>query len=111
MRLTMNYVIVHIPIIDQFAFSTKPEIKDEISENTSACQGWDDERATSDSVQGWDYDARANVTSYIPVNAKHLYNICTMLAQCRRRWADVVQMLYKCFVFVGIQRCQRLNVY
>ena len=27
------------------------------------------------------------------------YNICTMLAQRRRRWADVVQMLYKCFVF------------
>ena len=33
-----------------------------------------------------------------PVNAKHLYNICTMLDQRRRRWADVVQMLYKCFV-------------
>ena len=28
---------------------------------------------------------------------KHLYNICTMLDL--RRWADVVQMLYKCFVF------------
>ena len=34
-----------------------------------------------------------------PVNAKHLYNICTMLDQRRRRWADVVQMLYKYFVF------------
>ena len=32
------------------------------------------------------------------VNTKHLYNICTMLDQHRRRWADVVQMLYKCFV-------------
>ena len=24
-----------------------------------------------------------------------------MLAQRRRRWADVVQMLYNCFVFAG----------
>ena len=24
-----------------------------------------------------------------------------MLVQRRRRWADIVQMLYKCFVFVG----------
>ena len=34
-----------------------------------------------------------------PVHTKHLYNICTMLGQRRRRWTDVVQMLYKCFVF------------
>ena len=33
---------------------------------------------------------------------KHLYNICTMLGQRQRRWADVVQMFYKCFVFAGI---------
>ena len=39
-----------------------------------------------------------------PVNTKHLHNICTMLGQRRRRWADVVQMLYKCFVFTGKQR-------
>ena len=25
-----------------------------------------------------------------PVNAKHLYNICTMLDQRRRRWADIL---------------------
>ena len=31
----------------------------------------------------------------IPVNTKHLYNICTMLDQRRRRWSNVVQMLYK----------------
>ena len=31
-----------------------------------------------------------------------VYNIRTMLVQRRRRWADVVQLLYKCFVFVGI---------
>ena len=36
-----------------------------------------------------------------PVNTKHLYKICTMLDQRRRRWDDVVQMLYKCFVFAG----------
>ena len=35
-------------------------------------------------------------------NTEHLYNICTMLAQRRRRWANVVQMLYKCFAFAGI---------
>ena len=28
-----------------------------------------------------------------PVNTKKLYNICTVLDQRRRRWADVVQML------------------
>ena len=33
---------------------------------------------------------------------KQLNNICTMLDQRRRRWADVVQMLYKCFVFAGV---------
>ena len=33
---------------------------------------------------------------------KHLYNLCTMLGQRRRRWNDVVQMLYKCFVFAGM---------
>ena len=27
--------------------------------------------------------------------------MCTMLDQRRRRWADIVQMLYKCFVFAG----------
>ena len=31
------------------------------------------------------YPVRCN-----PVNTKHLYNICTMLDQRRRRWADVV---------------------
>ena len=39
----------------------------------------------------------------IAANTKHLYNICTFLAQRRIRWADVVQMLYKCFVFAGIE--------
>ena len=42
------------------------------------------------------------VGTVFPVNTKHLYNIFTMLYQHRRRWADVVQMLYKCFVFAGL---------
>ena len=42
------------------------------------------------------------VTGPLPVYTEHLYNICTMLDQCRRRWADVVQMFYECFVFVGL---------
>ena len=43
-----------------------------------------------------------------PVNVKHLYNICKMLDQRRRRWVDVVLMLYTCFVFTGEQ--MRLNL-
>ena len=38
----------------------------------------------------------------LQANTKHLYNICTMLDQRRRRWADAVQMLYKCFLFAGM---------
>ena len=38
----------------------------------------------------------------IPRMHKHLYNFRTMLDQRRRRWADVVEMLYKCFMFAGI---------
>ena len=40
-------------------------------------------------------------TAFNPVNTKHLYSICTMLDQRRRRWADVIQLLYKCSVFAG----------
>ena len=42
-----------------------------------------------------------DVSRVLPANTKHLYNICTMFDQRRSRWADVVQMLYKCFVFAG----------
>ena len=35
-----------------------------------------------------------------PASTKHLYDICAMLVQRQRRWADVVQMFYICFVFV-----------
>ena len=37
----------------------------------------------------------------LPANTKHLYNSCTMLDERRRRWAEVVKMLYKCFVIAG----------
>ena len=29
------------------------------------------------------------------------YNICTTSAQRLRRWSNIVQMLYKCFVFTA----------
>ena len=34
-----------------------------------------------------------------PANTKLLYNICTTSAQRLRRWSNIVQMFYKCFVF------------
>ena len=37
-------------------------------------------------------------------NRKHVYNICTTSAQRLRRWSDIVQMSYKCFVFAGRRR-------
>ena len=50
---------------------------------------------------------------WVPVNPNHLYNnICTKLNQRRRRWAGVVQKLYKCFVFAGVLGvifCDRLK--
>ena len=39
------------------------------------------------------------ITCSNPANTNYLYNICTTLGQRRRSWADIVQMLYKCFVF------------
>ena len=66
-------------------------------------------------IKGWEPDcwdesgtvdpgrALCGIAPY-PANTKHLYNICTMLNQRRRRWADVVQMLYKCFVFARRRR-------
>ena len=36
-----------------------------------------------------------------PVNTKHLNSIYTMLDKGRRGWGDVVQMLYRYFVFAG----------
>ena len=42
---------------------------------------------------------------------KHLYNICTTSAQPLWRWADVVQMLWKCFVFAGWRVRDQLAVW
>ena len=45
---------------------------------------------------------RTPLVAWFPVpNTKQLYNICTTAAQRLRRWSNVVQMLYKCFVFAG----------
>ena len=43
-----------------------------------------------------------SIFEIFPANTKHLYNICTTSAQRLRRWSDIVQMLYKCFVFAGV---------
>ena len=40
-------------------------------------------------------------TRSIQVNTKHLYDICTMLHQRRRRWADVVQMYTNVLCVLG----------
>ena len=47
------------------------------------------------------YFSHGAAKAVYPANTKHLYNICTMLDQRRRRWDDVVQMLYKSFVSAG----------
>ena len=47
-------------------------------------------------------------TQNICITCVHLYNICTMLAQRLRRWANIVQMLYKCFVFAGVALSEEL---
>ena len=57
----------------------------------AAAQMW-----TLHSLQNQTYFACEN-----PAKTKYSYNICTMLGERRMRWADVVQMLYKCFVFAG----------
>ena len=38
----------------------------------------------------------------IPANTKHLYSIYSLSDQRRRRWAKIVQMLNKGFVFAGM---------
>ena len=50
---------------------------------------------------GQDGNLHAKISGF-SANTKQLYNICTTSAQRRRRWDDVVQMLYKCFVFAGL---------
>ena len=43
-----------------------------------------------------------DILNYIPGTTNHFYKICTTLAQRLWRWTNIVQMLYKCFVFAGI---------
>ena len=40
-----------------------------------------------------EHTSTINMIKADPENTKHFYNICTMLDQRRRRWADVVQMI------------------
>ena len=47
------------------------------------------------------FRATAGPNEPFSANTKHLYNICTTLAQRLRRWSNIVKMLYKCFVFTG----------
>ena len=54
--------------------------------------------------EGGDYDGKlkllkVNENESKLVNPTHLYNIYAMLDQCQRRWADVVWMVFKYFVF------------
>ena len=48
--------------------------------------------------------AALNTNHVYPANTKHLYNISSTSAQRFRRWSNIVQMLYKCFVFAGQSR-------
>ena len=41
-------------------------------------------------------------THRIYLNTNHLHKFCTMLDQRWRRWANLVQILKKCFVFAGV---------
>ena len=44
-----------------------------------------------------------------PANTKHLYTICTTSVQRLRRWANIVQMSYKCFCVCWMQSQQTLT--
>ena len=46
----------------------------------------------------------------ITANTKHLYNICAKPAQCHRRWSNIVQIVYKCIVFIGKSVVDLLNL-
>ena len=46
---------------------------------------------------------------YPSKHTKQLYNLCIMLDQRRKRWADIVHILYKCFVLAGIDLRPRLR--
>ena len=48
------------------------------------------------------YNTNKFTINNFSANTKHLYTICTTSAQLLRRWSNIVQMLYKCFVFTGL---------
>ena len=43
----------------------------------------------------------SQIVVILPANTKHLYNFCTTSAQRLRRRSNIIQRLYKCFVFAG----------
>ena len=47
----------------------------------------------------------------LPANAKHWYTVCTTSAQRLRRWAGVVQMVYKCFAFTGYINMKLVSIF
>ena len=47
---------------------------------------------------------------WFPANTKHLHNICTTSAQRLRRWPNIVQVLYKGFVFAWLRYQPRADV-
>ena len=57
------------------------------------------------------FDIISNISEYIPANTKHLYNIFRILAKRRERCTTlyVVQMLYKCFAFAGVDSSKNAN--
>ena len=36
-----------------------------------------------------------------PANTQHLQSVCTASAQRIKRWSNIVQMVYRCFVYTG----------
>ena len=73
------------------------------SEFTTIMQCWPSPRPTSHTYRNIHLALGERVCwlGCNPANTKHLYNICTTSVQHRRRWANIVQVLYKSFVFAG----------
>ena len=75
--------------------------------NTTITQCWSNAGPPSATLDQHQTSTGSNATPRVswaasnPVNTKHLYNICTIWNQRQKRWADVVQILYNCFVFAG----------
>ena len=93
-RVEMRQFNVSVHLIEPGAFATAVGSPQNLGGRMD--QIW---KALPDDVKqdyGEDHRAECNyisLNSRDPAHTKHLYNMCTMLDQRRRRWADVVQML------------------